>query len=50
MKTLIVRAASDGLAQVEIARSEVFNAFNQLMIEEPGETFPALGQDYVVHI
>jgi len=45
MKTLDVRVAPDGLARLEMARPEVFNAFDETMILELGLAFSDLGLD-----
>jgi methylglutaconyl-CoA hydratase len=48
MKTLNVTVAPGGVAQVEMARPEVFNAFDETMIAELDEVFTALGSDSAV--
>lgn len=48
LKTLIVGVSPDGIAQVTMARPDVFNAFDELMIAELGEAFASLGTDPAV--
>ena len=43
MTTLNVTVGSEGLACVDMARPEVFNAFDEKMIEELAQTYADLG-------
>jgi methylglutaconyl-CoA hydratase len=48
MKTLNVAVNPRGIAHVEMARPVVFNAFDEIMIEELDSTFEALGKNNLV--
>jgi methylglutaconyl-CoA hydratase len=48
MKTLNVTVTPSGVAQVEMARPEVFNAFDETMITELDAAFTTLGSDPAV--
>ncbi len=50
MTTLNVVVDADGIATVEMARPDVFNAFNERMIQELGETFTTLSGDAQVRV
>lgn len=45
METLVCDVSSQGVARVEMARPQVFNAFDEAMISELGLIFERLGKD-----
>ena len=50
MDTLMCAVSSNGVARVEMARPEVFNAFDERMIGELAELFDRLGNDSGVRV
>ncbi|ACB33465.1 Enoyl-CoA hydratase/isomerase [Leptothrix cholodnii SP-6] len=50
MKTLKITRSATGVAQVTMARPEVFNAFDELMITELDAAFAQLGADDAVRV
>lgn len=50
MKTLQVNVSAAGVATVEMARPKVFNAFDEVMIEELDQTFTQLADDSQVRV
>ena len=50
MKTLAVAYGAAGVTTVEMARPEVYNAFDETMIAELTEVFTTLGQDPAVRV
>jgi methylglutaconyl-CoA hydratase len=50
MKTLAVTHGALGVTTVEMARPEVYNAFDEVMIEELAQVFTTLGADPAVRV
>ena len=50
MNTLTLRVSAQGIACVEMARPEVFNAFDERMIAELDQVYERLGNDPAVRV
>lgn len=50
LKTITVTRGSDGVATVSMARPEVYNAFDEVMIAELAEAFAVLGSESAVRV